>query len=731
MDQIALMKIFVSESEDLLANLEQGLMSLEADTADDEVIHMIFRVAHTLKGNAGITGIDAIVSFAHVMEGVLDRVRSHALPVSHELITLLLNAGDVLKEMVSAAAAGAVVTLTEEHQLVLDRFAPFAGDGAAKAEAGADATSPRAPSGPSVFAIDMRFREDIFATGQDPALLLQELGALGEVLQIQTDVSRLPPLDQAEATRCYLSWRMLLSTNASRSDLEAVFLFVMEDNEIRIEDVTKSFAGRREAQAADKKLGELLVEQGVVQQADVLEVVSAQRKVGELLIEAGKVKRDELNKVLAKQEAARRVRQNSSIRVDTDKLDGLVNLVGELVICVAQVNQNARDAAATHEARIAAAEVLVQISRDLQDQAMSLRMVPVRETFDRFKRAARDVAEQLGKFVIVEATGIETELDKNVIEQLADPLKHMIRNCISHGIESPAERIAAGKSDTGRVFLRAAQREGRIIIEVADDGRGVDPERVLAKARELGLVPPGKTLSEREIYELLFAPGFSTAAQVNEISGRGVGLDVVKRNVQELRGTVEIESELGKGTTFRIRLPLTLAIIDGMTAKVGPETVTIPLLAVIELIEPAAGVIKTVAGKGELVDVRGELLPMVRLSDVFDFPRADPKTVESKVVVVENQGRKFGVMVDRVLGMEQAVIKPLDRSFALFSRLDGRYERPEGIAGATILGDGSIGLILDVHGIERMAFGGDRDPRDTREARAGRDARDGRVGAAA
>lgn len=708
MDHTALMKIFVSESEDLLASFEQGLMSLEADAADDEVVHRIFRVAHTLKGNAGITGVEAIVSFAHVMEGVLDRVRSHAVPVSHELISLLLNAGDVLESMVSTVAAGGEPILTEEHRRVLDRFAPFAAAGAQAAGTEAGAGASRAPEGPSVFEIRMRFREDLFATGQDPALLLQELAGLGEVLQLEADASRVPPLDRAEATRCYLSWRMVLSTTASRADLEGVFLFVLDDNDIRIEDVSRSFAAPRAQQDAEKKLGELLVEQGVVKAADVLEVVSAQRKVGELLVEAGKVKREELDKVLAKQEAARRVRRHASIRVDTEKLDGLVNLVGELVICVAQVNQNAHDRGATHEARAAAAELLVQISRDLQDQAMSLRMVPVRESFDRFKRAARDVADQLGKFVIVETTGIETELDKNVIEQLADPLKHMIRNCISHGIEPPAERVAAGKSDTGRVFLRAAQREGRIVIEVADDGRGVDPERVLAKARERGLVPPGHVPSLQEIYDFLFTPGFSTAGQVDEISGRGVGLDVVKRNVQELRGTVEIHSELGKGTTFRIRLPLTLAIIDGMTAKVGVETVTIPLLAVIELIEPAPGVIKTVAGKGELVDVRGELLPMVRLSDVFGFPRADPKTVESKVVVVENQGRKFGVMVDRVLGMEQAVVKPLDRSFALFNRLDGAYERPEGIAGATILGDGSIGLILDVHGIEQMAFEGRR-----------------------
>jgi two-component system chemotaxis sensor kinase CheA len=716
MDQNALMKIFVAESEDLLANLEQGLMSLEADAADDETVHLIFRVAHTLKGNAGITGVEAVVSFAHVMEGVLDRVRARAVPVSHDLITLLLNACDALKDMVATVATGRAPTLTEEHQRVIDRFAPYLTSGldVARVPPGPSGESAsKRPPGPSVFDVQMRFREDLFATGQDPALLLQELAALGEVLELTADVSRVPTLDRLEATQCHLGWRMVLRTAASRADVEGVFLFVLDDNDIRIDDVTRAYAAPHAQREAEKKLGELLIEHGAVKPEDVREVVDAQRKVGELLVDAGKVKREELDKVLAKQEAARRARQQASIRVDTEKLDGLVNLVGELVICVAQVSQNAHDPATSREANVAAAELLMQITRDLQEQAMSLRMVPVRDSFDRFKRAARDVADQLGKLVIVEMAGTETELDKNVIEQLVDPLKHMIRNCISHGFESPAERVAAGKSDHGRVCLRASQREGRIVIEVADDGRGIDPEKVLAKARERGLVAPGQTLSTREIHELLFAPGFSTAGKIDEISGRGVGLDVVKRNVQELRGSVEIESEVGKGTTFRIRLPLTLAIIDGMTSKVGAETVTIPLLSVIELIEPAPGVIKTVAGKGELVDVRGELLPVVRLADVFEFPRGDAAKADAKVVVVENQGRKFGVMVDRVLGMDQAVVKPLDRSFALFNRLDRAYERPEGIAGATILGDGSIGLILDVHGIEQMAF------REGPSARAG------------
>jgi two-component system chemotaxis sensor kinase CheA len=430
-----------------------------------------------------------------------------------------------------------------------------------------------------------------------------------------------------------------------------------------------------------------------------------QKRIGELLVESGKIEPQTLQKLVKKQESARQLRQKSSIRVDTEKLDRLVNLVGELVICVAQVNKKTRDPYITAEARISAVEALEQNSRELQEQVMSLRMVPVRETFDRFIRPVRDLANEMGKFVVLETSGTETELDKNVIEQLVDPLKHMIRNCVSHGIELPQERIAAGKSDTGRIHLKAMQREGHIIISVMDDGQGIDPDTVLQKARERGLVAEGRVFSPKEIYELLFQPGFSTAKEVNEVSGRGVGLDVVRKNVEALRGTIEVESEYGKGTTFRIKLPLTLAIIDGMNVKVGTETISIPLLSVVELIEPTTEVMKTVEGKGEIVDVRGEILPMIRLSEVFQFHGGRQDKRDAKVVIVENEGRKFGVLVDQVLGMEQAVIRPLDMSFELFKRLEGSYQRTEGIAGATILGDGTVGLIFDVNGIERLAFG--------------------------
>ena len=590
MDPQELLQIFLTESDDLVADLEQGLVTLEVNPSDDEAINRVFRAVHTLKSNAGMVGIEAIVEFAHVAENVLDRIRSHGLSVTGDLVTVLLSCTDVFRRMIADVADARPVTAGPEQLAVLERLrshlrqpvpAPSSPAVRISKRPEADRPSP----GSHVFDIRLVFRDDIFATGQDPALLVLELYDLGEVLAVRVDVEHIPMLDAIDPYSCYLSWRILLRTDKERSHIEGVFVFVHDENNIVIRDVTAEYHHGVDIFAAEKKVGELLIEAGAVKEKDITHALQQQKKLGELLVEQGKIKREVLDKVIAKQDAARQIRRASSIRVDTDKLDKLVNLVGELVISVAQVNQRTRDKTAADDSRTTAVESLEQISRDLQDQVMSLRMVPVEDTFARFSRSVRDIAAELGKSVILETSGTETELDKNVIEQLGDPLKHMVRNCVCHGIESPADRIAAGKSDTGRIFLRASQREGHIVIEVADDGRGIDPDLVLEKARERGLVPEGRSLTDKQLYDLLFEPGFSTAKEVSELSGRGVGLDVVRQNVEALRGSIEIESEVGRGTTFRIKLPLTLAIIDGMNVKVGGETVTIPLLSVVELIE--------------------------------------------------------------------------------------------------------------------------------------------------
>jgi len=383
--------------------------------------------------------------------------------------------------------------------------------------------------------------------------------------------------------------------------------------------------------------------------------------------------------------------------VDTEKLDKLVNLVGELVIGVARVNQISEELAAqdTVVEMGSAVEALDHISRDLQEQVMRVRMIPVEGTFNRFQRVVRDLANEMGKKIHLEMSGAETELDKNVIEQIADPLKHLIRNSADHGLETPEERVAAGKEDTGTIWLRAYQQEGKIIIEVADDGRGISREKVLSKAVDRGLVGEGVQLSDQEVFAFMFQPGFSTAAKVTEVSGRGVGLDVVRQNIEALRGSVEVSSTPGEGSIFRIKLPLTLAIIDGMTVKVGDEIITLPLLSILESLRPRPKDLQKVEGRGELIVVRGDYLPLVRLYDIFQLPTKRTDPTKALVVIIESVSKRFGVLVDDILGEQQAVIKSLEQN----------YKKVEGVAGATILGDGRVSLILDIHGLEKLAFG--------------------------
>jgi two-component system chemotaxis sensor kinase CheA len=380
--------------------------------------------------------------------------------------------------------------------------------------------------------------------------------------------------------------------------------------------------------------------------------------------------------------------------VDTDRLDKLVDLVGEMVIGVAHINQFIETEAKQSRNLSGAVESLDRISRDLQEQVMRVRMVPIEGTFNRFDRVVRDLAQKQNKKIKLYKSGVETELDKNVMEKIVDPLKHMIRNAVDHGIETPEQRKAAHKSGTGIVHLKAYQQEGSIFIEITDDGCGIDKNAVLAKAIDLGLTQKKQEHTDKEIYDFMFMPGFSTAKEVTDVSGRGVGLDVVRKNLDALRANIEVISEPGKGTTFQISLPLTLAIIDGMNVKIGLETLTIPLLSIIEAIRPKDDDVKTVEGKGEVISVRGEYLSLVRLHQLLNIPTELTDPSQALVVIVESDKRRLGFLVDDVVGEQQAVIKSLDKNF----------QRVKGITGATILGDGTISLILDIHGIEKMAF---------------------------
>jgi len=690
-----LVKVFMDESEDEIRELEAGLIRLEEDREDEDTINRVFRAVHTIKGSAGLVGFENISNFTHTIENILDRIRKKDLPITNKLISTLLASVDLLKRMIAAASDGEEIddNEVEAETLTLKRFIGPSkhGDGnQGAAEKAKDKT------GEKFFSILMKFRPDILATGQDPIMLIQELGELGEIIECRAFTDTIPDIYNLVPTFCYTTWEIRLRTQRTITDVSNVFMFVSDENDITIDDISTLYKQGVDLTLAEKPIGEILVEKGIVKEKDIVEALKEHKTTGQALVEKGKVTKEIIEKMALAQSQSRKIAKSSTIRVDTDKLDKLVNLVGEMVISVARMSQCASElnSESLNRSLQGAISALERISRELQEQVMRVRMVPVEGTFNRFRRVVRDLSFELGKKIEIRMEGTETELDKNVIEQISDPLKHMIRNSIDHGIEEPDERKALGKPEVGTIWLKAYQREGNIFIEISDDGKGIDKQKVLTKAVEKGLAEAGKTYTDKEIFDMLFVPGLSTAEKVSELSGRGVGMDVVRRNIEELRGTVEIHSENGKGSTFRVKLPLTLAIIDGMMVKVGSEVLTIPLSVIDKSVRPSRTEIKTVEGRGELVDIRGDYIPLVRLYQLFSLPSQKIDPTEALVVVLHGTASRFGILVDDVLGQTQAVIKSIDKNF----------KKIEGTSGATILGNGRVSLILDVHSIERMAF---------------------------
>ncbi len=707
-------EIFRVESEELIAELENGLVRLESEPEDEECVNRVFRAAHTLKGNGDIIGDDALVEFAHLLETLLVRVRVRELAVSAGLVSDLLAATDVLKAMIDRIIAGDVAADVDDGA-VRERLMARVEAGGAGSASCAPVASAKGSGGPRVYRIRISLIRQTFATGQDPYALLADLKQLGTVLKVETNSTDLPALDELDPYTLYLTWTVFLYAEVEREAIEEHFAFVDAEGAIKIDDVTNSVEDFVDLTVADQRIGELLVAEGWLTEGDVREALGQQKPIGRLLVESGKLEERVLARALEKQDLARTLRRGASVRVSTSKLDGLLDLVGELVIAVAQVSRVSRDDRAPPDVRRAVAEGLERITRDLQEQVTGVRMIPVEESFSRFRRIVRDLARDLGKEVELVTRGNETELDKTMIEQLTDPLKHMLRNCVDHGLEPPEEREAAGKPRAGTIRLEAEQREGRIIVRIRDDGRGISREKVLAKAISSGLVERGAELSDRQVFELLFHPGLSTAAEVTDVSGRGVGLDVVKRNIESVSGTIDVHSVPGQGTVFEIHLPLTLAIIDGMTVRVGAERLTFPLANVVELVIPSRSEIRRIEEGRELVHVRDGHIPLVRLSEVFSLRSDGREPEEALVVVLDVAGRTFGVLVDEAVGIEQAVVKSLDTSFNLFQYLGSRTGRPRGIAGATILSDGSVSLIVDVYGLQRASLGDDCLPEDPAE----------------
>ncbi len=688
--------IFVEESRELLTGLEADLLELEKDLQNAETINRVFRSVHTLKGSSGMVEFSALTDFTHEFENVLSRVRSGELRATQKLISIFLEAVDIVKRLLEQRPDRVPDALRHEAVRIADGLKRYQGIDIPPENAPRKAADAKDGFSEKYINIVLKFRPDIYRSGTDPLMLIKELAEQGDIVRTRCDFDALPPIDRIQHDKLYLSWELVLKTTKPFSAIENIFIFVRDDNTISLEDISGRFKEGVDLLYADKKIGEILEEEGIIDKHDLEDAIKGQKRSGELLIEQKKLDSNVLDDVLRRQQRSKELSQTSTLRVDTGKLDKLVNLVGEMVIGVARMSQLLQSSALSHNRDLNdTLDQLERISRDVQEQVMRVRMIPIEATFRRFQRVVRDIANDLGKKINLYLSGTETELDKTVIERIDDPLKHLIRNAVDHGIEQPDERMKRGKPVEGSVWLRAYQQEGKIIVEVEDDGYGMDKERILRKAVELGIVAKGTEVPEQELYGFLFLPGFSTAKKVTELSGRGVGLDVVKRNIESLRGSIEVYSEKGNGTLFRIKLPLTLAIIDGMRVAVGSEILTIPLLSIIEAVRPGADSIKTIEGKGELMEFRGEYLPLIRLYELLGFSTEITDPEEAIVIIIEASTRKIALMVDDVIGQHQAVIKSIDSN----------YRRIEGTSGATILGDGRVSIILDVHGLETLAFG--------------------------
>ena len=682
--------IFITEARELLESFEEGLLQLEADPDDAETINAIFRSAHTLKGSSGLFGLNHLVGFAHVVETLLGHVREGTVRVTPELISVLLPCADHITRYVEAVAEGRIEPSpgeAAEASGLLARLAPFEPGAAAPAEEAVPAepaeSADETPAGPRSWHLRLRLGPDCLRNGMDPLSLLRYLGSLGTIDRIAVDDSALPEGSDMDPETSYLTFDAELSTEAPKSEIESVFDFVREDSDIRIVPRDHDeFVGRIESMPDRDRLGDVLQESGAVTPGEIDEALRIQRErtlgegpvpIGQVLIEEGIAPPAVVEAALSKQRrtADSRSSDTQTIRIDAGRLDRLIDMVGELVIAQAGVS-------ITDHLSEAQGEV-TRLIDEVRHSALALRMVPIGMTLRRFERVVRDVCVDLGKEVHLTITGGDAEMDKALVERISDPLLHLVRNSLDHGIESPDDRRKAGKPAQGQLRLNAYHDAGNIVIEVSDDGRGLDRDRILAKAVDRGLVPPGATLADPEIYDLIFEPGFSTADKVSNLSGRGVGMDVVRRNVAALRGSIEVESVRGHGATIRIRLPLTLAIIDGFLVGVGGSSFIVPLDRVTECVE-----FPTDDRDRDHMNLRGEVLPFIRLNQLFGLD--DDGVRRQSVVVVEQSGQRTGLVVDALLGEFQTVIKPLG---PLFSSL-------KCVSGSTILGNGDVALILDV-----------------------------------
>ncbi len=706
------LRAFETECNELLQEMEDGLLCLEEDPDDADSINALFRAAHTIKGTGGVFGFDKVEAFTHVVESLMDQLRDGQLKIDGDMTSLLLSCRDHMQMLVTDAL-NVDTELDDESQkneaLLLVELNKYLGQepkGAELIKQDQVASISNACEEQQVstdhWHISLRFGLCVLKNGMDPHSFIRYLQKLGDIVYLETILDAFPDAEKMDAECCYLGFEIGLQSTESKEEIEGVFDFVREDCDIRILPPRANLALYAEMIAElsgeDLRLGEILVKSGALTQKELEDALIIQQlsetemPIGEVLVDQQSVPSGVVDVALQKQKSTRKKTsaKNKTLRVDADKLDTLINLVGELVIAGAGTNMLVKKLADKN--LLEAMANMSQLVESIRDSSLDLRMVQIGESLNRFKRVVHDVSRDLGKEIKLSISGADTELDKTVVEKISDPLMHLIRNSLDHGIEASSdERIANNKPAEGTLELNAYHDSGSVVIEVRDDGAGLDRDRILSKAIEKELVTEDQELSDSEIYNLIFEPGFSTASSVSNLSGRGVGMDVVKKNITALRGTVDIDSEPGAGTTISIRLPLTLAIIDGFMVGVGDSSYVLPLDMVAECMEWDE-VSHCLNSSQRCVHLQDEVLPIIFLSEMFE--ERILRFTKKYLVIAQYGDVRAGFVVDALQGEFQTVIKPLGKLF----------QNVSGVSGATILGQGDVAVILDVPGLIQTAI---------------------------
>jgi len=661
-------EVFFEESFEGLDIMETELLNLVPGEEDLETINTIFRAAHSIKGGSATFGFNSIANFTHVLETLLDQIREGERNITSEHINLLLKSVDCLRALLSSLKVQEEPDLAQADTL-REQFEKLLGMPAGE-EQGEETHHEQVIV--NTYQIDFKPHFHLFKTGNEPLFMISELAELGE-LEVQVFTDAIPDIKELSSDECFLYWRFFLNTERDEQAIKEIFEWVEDDADIKIELCGGLF---NDAKAGSE---EVINESAVVEEAPK---IAEQPKANKA-------------KAVANAPSAKAAPESTSIRVGIDKVDSLINMVGELVITQAMLNQLSEQEM-TATAVTSLQEGLAQLAhntRDLQENVMRIRMLPINFVFSRFPRLVRDIAQKLNKEVELKLIGEQTELDKTVMEKISDPMVHLVRNSLDHGIETVEKRIAAGKDPVGKVTLNAFHQGGNIVIEIMDDGQGLNTQKIKEKAIANELIASDSELTDDEINELIFMPGFSTADEVSDLSGRGVGMDVVKRNIQSLNGSVEVTSAAGIGSTFTIRLPLTLAILDGQLVKVAKHTYIIPLISIVESLQIDIAKVSRVGKDLDVLRLRDEYIPILRLYEIFNHQDAIESLDKTLLVVVENDNQKVGVLVDDLLSQQQVVIKSLEAN----------YHKVDGVSGATILGDGRVSLILDISGLIKLS----------------------------